>query len=161
MKKLPFYLKIISFCLLLFIWDYIFMNYRDLPNYIPIYFDFSGQPTVSAPKILIWFLAAVASFIYLLIFYLTKNIKSSLLKMPENIKEDSHKAEVIVSIFHLIIMLLLTVISYESISVGLGKTESLSPLPIYLIGLLFLAVIIMVVYSYLLSKKPHSKKTLH
>ena len=161
MKKLPFYLKIISFCLLLFIWDYIFMNYRDLPNYIPIYFDFSGQAKLSAPKILIWFLAALSTFIYLLIFYLTKNIKSPLLKMPENIKEDSHKAEVIVSIFHLIIMLLLTVISYESISVALGKTESLSPLPNYLIGLLFLAVIIMVIYSYVLSKKPHSKKTLY
>lgn len=157
MKKLPFYLKIVSFCLLLFIWDYIFINFRNLPQSIPVHFDFSGKPNVFAPRMLIWFLAAIATFIYLLIFYLTKNIKSPLLKMPENIKKDSQKAELIVSVFHFMIMLLLTVISYESISVGLGKTESLSPMTTYLIVVLFLAVTVMLIYSYFLTKKTGSK----
>ena len=77
--------------------------------------------------------------------------------MPENIKEDSQKAELIVSVFHFIIMLLLTVISYESIAVGLGKTESLSPVTNYLIVVLFLAVTVMLIYSYFLTKKAGSK----
>ena len=154
MKKLPFYLKIISFILLLFIWDYIFINYRSLPQSVPIYFDFSGKPSGYAPRMLIWFLAGIATFIFLLIFYLTRNINSPLLKMPQNIKQDSKKAEVIVSSFHLVIMVLLTVITYESIAVGLGKNEVLSPVTNYLIAFLIVSVLVMVIYSYFLSKKP-------
>lgn len=161
MKKLPFYLKIISFCLLIFIWDYIFINYRDLPLSVPIHFDFDGKPNFFAPRILIWFFAAVATFVYLLIFYLTKNINSPMLKMPENIKEDAVKAERIVSIFHLIVMLILTVITYESIAVGLEKYDAVSPVTNYLIVVLFLGVIAMMIYSYMISKKTSSPKTIN
>ena len=106
---------------------------------------------------MIWLLAGAATFIYLLIFYLTKNINSPLLKMPQNIKVNTMKAERIVSAFHLIIMILLTVITYESIAVGLGKTEVLSPVSSYLIVLLFLGVIMMGIYSYIISKRDHSQ----
>ncbi len=157
MKKLPFYLKIASFCLLIFIWDYIFINYRNLPLSVPIHFDWNGKPNFFAPRMMIWLLAGAATFIYLLIFYLTKNINSPLLKMPQNIKVNTMKAERIVSAFHLIIMILLTVITYESIAVGLGKTEVLSPVSSYLIVLLFLGVIMMGIYSYIISKKDHSQ----
>lgn len=157
MKKLPFYLKIVSFCLLIFIWDYIFINYRNLPVSVPIHFGWDGKPSFFAPKILIWFFAAVATFIYLLIFYLTKNINSSLLKMPENIKQDSGKAERIVSVFHLIIMMILTVITYEGIAVALEKNEAVSPVTNYLILVLFLAVIVMMIYSYMISKRDASQ----
>lgn len=157
MKKLPFYLKIASFCLLIFIWDYIFINYRNLPLSVPIHFDWNGKPNFFAPRMVIWLLAGAATFIYLLIFYLTKNINSPLLKMPQNIKVNTMKAERIVSAFHLIIMILLTVITYESIAVGLGKTEVLSPVSSYLIVLLFLGVIMMGIYSYIISKRDHSQ----
>ena len=160
MKKLPFYLKIVSFILLIFIWDYIFINYRNLPLSVPIHFDWDGKPNFFVPRIMIWFLAGVATFIYLLIFYFIKNINSPLLKMPENIKEDSKKAERIVSIFHLIIMLILTVITYESIAVGLGKNDAVSPVTNYLIAVLFLGVIAMMIYSYQLSKKTTSQNTI-
>ncbi len=157
MKKLPFYLKIASFCLLIFIWDYIFINYRNLPLSVPIHFDWNGKPNFFAPRMMIWLLAGAATFIYLLIFYFTKNINSPLLKMPQNIKVNTMKAERIVSAFHLIIMILLTVITYESIAVGLGKTEVLSPVSSYLIVLLFLGVIMMGIYSYIISKRDHSQ----
>lgn len=153
MKKLPFYLKIVSFVLLIFIWDYIFINYRNLPLSVPIHFDWDGKPNFYVPRILIWFLAGVSTFIYLLIFYLTKNINSPMLKMPENIKQDTEKAERIVSIFHLIVMMILTVITYESIAVGVGKYDAVSPLTNYLIVGLFLGVIAMMIYSYLISKR--------
>ena len=160
MKKLPFYLKIISFVLLIFIWDYIFINYRNLPFSVPIHFDWDGKPNFFVPRIMIWFFAGVATFIYLLIFYLSKNINSPLLKMPQNLKEDSLKAEKIVSVYHLIMMMILTVITYESIAVGLEKYDTVSPLTNYLIILLFLVVIAMMIYSYQISKKNGSQNAL-
>lgn len=156
MKKIPFYLKIVSFILLIFIWDYIFINYRNLPLSVPIHFDWDGKPNFFVPRIMIWFLAGIATFIYLLIFYLTKNLNSPMLKMPQNIKKDTMKAERIVSVFHFIIMLVLTVITYESIAVGVGKYEAVSPLTNYLIVVLFLGVISMMIYSYIISKRDSS-----
>ena len=153
MKKLPFYLKIISFVLLIFIWDYIFINYRNLPLSVPIHFDWDGKPNFFVPRIMIWFLAGIATFIYLLIFYLTRNINSPLLGIPQNIKDDTVKAERIVSVFHLIVMIILTVITYESIAVGVGKYDAVSPVTNYLIVLLFIGVIAMMIYSFKISRK--------
>lgn len=153
MKKLPFYLKIISFVLLIFIWDYIFINYRSLPRSVPIHFDWDGTPNFFVPRIMIWFLAAVATVIYLLIFYLTRNINSPLLGIPQKIKDDTVKAERIVSVFHLIVMVILTVITYESIAVGLGKYDAVSPITTYLIVLLFIGVISLMIYSFKISRK--------
>lgn len=159
MEKLPFYLKIVSFVLLIFIWDYIFMNYRNLPLSVPIHFDWDGKPNFYVPRIMIWFLAGISTFIYLLIFYLTKNINSPMLKMPQNIKDDSKKAERIVSVFHLIIMVILTVITYESIAVAVEKNETVSPTTNYLIVLLFVGVIAMMIYSYIISKRSGSQNS--
>lgn len=153
MKKLPFYLKIISFVLLIFIWDYIFINYRSLPLSVPIHFDWDDKPNFFVPRIMIWFLAAVATVIYLLIFYLTRNINSPLLGIPQKIKDDTVKAERIVSVFHLIVMIILTVITYESIAVGLGKYDAVSPATNYLIVLLFIGVISLMIYSFKISRK--------
>ena len=153
MKKLPFYLKIISFVLLIFIWDYIFINYRNLPLSVPIHFDWDGKPNFFVPRIMIWFLAGIATFIYLLIFYLTRNINSPLLGIPQKIKDDTVKAERIVSVFHLIVMVILTVITYESIAVGIGKYDAVSPVTNYLIVLLFIGVIAMMIYSFKISRK--------
>ncbi|KEY17741.1 DUF1648 domain-containing protein [Kaistella antarctica] len=153
MKKLPFYLKIISFVLLIFIWDYIFINYRNLPLSVPIHFDWDGKPNFFVPRIMIWFLAGIATFIYLLIFYLTRNINSPLLGIPQKIKDNTVKAERIVSVFHLIVMVVLTVITYESIAVGIGKYDAVSPVTNYLIVLLFIGVIAMMIYSFKISRK--------
>lgn len=161
MKKLPFYLKIISFVLLIFIWDYIFINYRNLPLTVPVHFDWDGKPNFFIPRIMIWFLAGIATFIYLLIFYLTKNIKSPMLKMPQNIKDDTNKAERIVSFFHLIIMLILAVTTYESIAVGLQKYDAVSPITNYLIVVLLLSVFVMMIYSYMISKRSASQNSLN
>ena len=128
MKKLPFYLKIVSFVLLILIWDYIFINYRNLPLSVPIHFDWDGKPNFFVPRI---------------------------------IKEDTRKAERIVSVFHLIIMLILTVITYESIAVGLGKYEAVSPVTNYLIVVLFLGVIAMMIYSYIISKRTASQNSIN
>ena len=135
------------------------MNYRNLPLSVPIHFDWDGKPNFYVPRIMIWFLAGISTFIYLLIFYLTKNINSPMLKMPQNIKDDSKKAERIVSVFHLIIMVILTVITYESIAVAVEKNETVSPTTNYLIVLLFVGVIAMMIYSYIISKRSGSQNS--
>lgn len=84
-----------------------------------------------------------------------------MLKMPQNIKQDTDKAERIVSVFHLIIMLILTVITYESIAVGLQKHEAVSPVTNYLIVVLFLSVIVMMIYSYIISKRSVSQNSIN
>ncbi|WHF50464.1 hypothetical protein QGN23_08435 [Chryseobacterium gotjawalense] len=161
MKKLPFYLQIIAFCLLIFIWDYIFMNFRSLPVSVPVHLGWDEKPSFFVPRILIWLFAAVASFIYLLNFYLTKIINSLLLKMPNNNKKETRKAERTLSVFQLIIMLLLTVITYECISIGLGENDALSPINNYLIVVLFLGVITMVIYSVRIAKRTGSQNLTH
>ena len=161
MKKSPFYLKIISFILLILIWDYIFINYRDLPLSIPIHSGWDGNPDFFVPRIMIWFLAGIATFIYLLIFYLTKNINSSMLEMSKNTKDNTNKTERFVSILHLIIMLKLTVITYVSIAVGFQKYENQSPVLNYLIFVLFLGVIAIMIYSYMISRKYNSLKPIN
>ena len=135
------------------------MNYRNLPLSVPIHFDWDGKPNFYVPRIMIWVLAGISTFIYLLIFYLTKNINSPMLKMPQNIKDDSKKAERIVSVFHLIIMVILTVITYESIAVAVEKNETVSPTTNYLIVLLFVGVIAMMIYSYIISKRSVSQNS--
>ena len=135
------------------------MNYRNLPLSVPIHFDWDGKPNFYVPRIMIWVLAGISTFIYLLIFYLTKNINSPMLKMPQNIKDDSKKAERIVSVFHLIIMVILTVITYESIAVAVEKNETVSPTTNYLIVLLFVGVIAMMIYSYIISKRSGSQNS--
>lgn len=158
MKKLPFYLKIVSFCLLIFIWDYIFINYRELPKIIPIHFNLHGEPDGYGSKIIIWLLAAIASVIYLSLFLLSKNKNSSLLNLPQNVKKSGH-ASLIVDATSLLVMLILAVISYESILVGLGKTDSLSSTVNYLVGLLILVAVSTLIYSAMISKKDQSNKS--
>lgn len=158
MKKLPFYLKIASFCLLIFIWDYIFINYRELPNFVPIHFNLQGNPDGFGPKIIIWFLAAIATVLYLALFLLSKNKNSSLLNLPQNVKKSGY-ASLIVDATSLLVMLIIAVISYESIAVGLGKTDSLSSIVNYLLGLLILGAVSIFIYSLIISKKDQSNNT--
>ncbi|QDP85628.1 DUF1648 domain-containing protein [Chryseobacterium sp. SNU WT5] len=158
MKKLPFYLKITSFCLLIFIWDYIFIHYRELPKIIPIHFDFHGNPDGFAPKMMIWVLAGIATFLYLLLYLVSKNKNSSLLNMPQNVK-DSVNASLIIDSMNLVVMLMLAVISSESISVGLGKADGLSPIINYLVILLIVGVVGILIYSNIISKRDRSQNS--
>ena len=135
------------------------MNFRSLPLSVPIHFDWDGKPNFFVPRMMIWVLAGISTFIYLQIFYLTKNINSPMLKMPQNSTADTMKAELIVSVFHLVIMLILTYITYKSIAVSLGKYEVGSPVNNYLIVALFLGVIVMMIYSYIISKRPVSQNS--
>ncbi len=159
MSKISLYLKIAAFILLIFIWDIIFINYRELTPTIPIHFDLSGTANRFGPKITLWFLAGVATFVYLLLFLVAKNPKTPLLNIPENFKKDTKKSELIVNILNFLTMLIFAVITYESVATGLGTQEGLSSVVNYLLGLMLVLVVVMVIVSKKNMQKEYPQNT--
>ena len=153
MKQVYFFVKLISFVLLIFIWEYTFISYRELPDIIPIHFGLDGTPDGFSTKKMSWLLPFIATFIFGLLFYLSKNQSSSLLNLPSNIKENKTLSSNIIHFVNLIVMVIFSVITYESINVALEKSSRLSSATIYLVALLFLGIIGIMIYS------NHLKKT--
>ena len=153
MKQVYFFVKLFSFVLLIFIWEYTFISYRELPDIIPIHFGLDGTPDGFSTKKMSWLLPFIATFIFGLLFYLSKNQSSSLLNLPSNIKENKTLSSNIIHFVNLIAMVLFSVITYESINVALEKSSRLSSATLYLVALLFLGIIGIMIYS------NHLKKT--
>ena len=153
MKQVYFFVKLFSFVLLIFIWEYTFISYRELPDIIPIHFGLDGTPDGFSTKKMSWLLPFIATFIFGLLFYLSKNQSSSLLNLPSNIKENKQLSSNIIHFVNLIVMVIFSVITYESINVALEKSSRLSSATLYLVALLFLGIIGIMIYS------NHLKKT--
>ena len=152
MKQVYFFVKLFSFVLLIFIWEYTFISYRELPDIIPIHFGLDGTPDGFSTKKMSWLLPIIASFVFALLFYLSKNQSSSLLNLPANIKENKQLSSNIIHFVNLIAMVIFSVITYESINVALEKSSRLSSATIYLIALSFLGIIGIMIYSNYLKK---------
>lgn len=152
MKQVYFFVKLFSFVLLIFIWEYTFISYRELPDIIPIHFGIDGTPDGFSTKKMSWLLPFIATFIFGLLFYLSKNQSSSLLNLPSNIKENKTLSSNIIHFVNLIVMVLFSVITYESINVALEKSSRLSSATLYLVALLFLGIIGIMIYSNYLKK---------
>lgn len=160
MKQVYFFVKLFSFVLLIFIWEYTFISYRELPDIIPIHFGIDGTPDGFSTKKMSWLLPFIATFIFGLLFYLSKNQSSSLLNLPSNIKENKTLSSNIIHFVNLIVMVLFSVITYESINVALEKSSRLSSATLYLVALLFLGIIGIMIYSNYL-KKTETKTSEH
>ncbi len=160
MKKLLILLKILSFALLIFIWDYVIISYRELPEIIPVHFGLNGIPDGFGNKNLSWLLPVLATLIFSLLFYVSKNKSSNLLNLPSKIKEDEKLSTFIIHFVTFLAMLIFSVITYESIRVALGKMTQLSPAIYFLMASLFLGIFGIVVYSSFF-KKPETKTPEH
>ena len=160
MKQVYFFVKLFSFVLLIFIWEYTFISYRELPDIIPIHFGLDGTPDGFSTKKMSWLLPFIATFIFGLLFYLSKNQSSSLLNLPSNIKENKQLSSNIIHFVNLIVMVIFSVITYESINVALEKSSRLSSATLYLVALLFLGIIGIMIYSNYL-KKTETKTSEH
>ena len=152
MKQVYFFVKLFSFVLLIFIWEYTFISYRELPDIIPIHFGIDGTPDGFSTKKMSWLLPFISTFIFGLLFYLSKNQSSSLLNLPSNIKENKTLSSNILHFVNLIVMVLFSVITYKSINVALEKSSRLSSATLYLVALLFLGIIGIMIYSNYLKK---------
>ena len=152
MKNISFFLKLISFFILIFIWIFTILNFKNLPEIIPVHYDFVGNPDGFGSKNSLWFLNGVMTLMFIFLLYVSKKPDFPLLNIPQNLKDDPEITELVVSILMTLTISLLGVISYESLLNALGKTTGLSSTTNYLLGLLFLFIIGMMLYSWKLSK---------
>ncbi|WP_027375751.1 DUF1648 domain-containing protein [Kaistella palustris] len=157
MKALSFFLKIIAFGILIFIWDYIFIHYRELPAVIPVHFDLQGNADGYGTKMLVWLEAGIAAVLYFFLFYLSKNSESVLLNLPANIKENPQTAEIAVDGLNILVMIVFAVITYESIQVGLSMQKGLGTASNYILGGIFLYVAVILIYSWQLSRRANAQ----
>ncbi len=153
MKTISFALKIISFLLLIFIWIFTIINFKNLPETIPIHYNLEGIPDGFGSRGTIWFETGLSSVLFLFLMYVLKKPNFPLLNIPQNIKDNPVLTEFVVSVLLLIIMLIFADINYESISNALGKTGGLSSIMHYLLALLFAFVIGLLVYFFRISKQ--------
>lgn len=153
MKTISFTLKVISFVVLILIWIFTIVNFKNLPETIPIHYNIAGTPDGFGPKSTIWFETTLTTALFLFLMYVSKKPNFPLLNIPQNIKKKPILTEFIVSILLLIIMLIFADINYESIQNALGKTNGLSSIIHYLLGLVFIFVFGLLIYSYIISKR--------
>ncbi|WP_333852615.1 DUF1648 domain-containing protein [Epilithonimonas sp.] len=153
MKTISFILKVISFVVLLFIWIFTIVNFRNLQETIPIHYNLDGTPDGFGSRSTIWFETGLTSVLFLFLIYVSKKTNFPLLNIPQNIKDNPILTEFVVSVLLLIIMLIFADINYESIQNALGKTKGLSSTMNYSLGLVFIFVAGLLVYSYKISKR--------
>jgi len=144
MKNISFFLKLISFFILIFIWIFTILNFKNLPEIIPIHYDFAGNPDGFGSKKSLFLLNSLMTAIFVFLLYVAKRPNFPLLNIPQNLKDNPIISELVVSI--------LGVISYESLLNALGEVTGLSSATHYLLGLVFLFIIGMMIYSWKLSK---------
>ncbi|WP_313099038.1 DUF1648 domain-containing protein [Epilithonimonas sp.] len=153
MRIISFVLKIISFMLLIFVWIFTINNFKNLPETIPIHYNLDGTPDGFGSRSTIWFETTLTTALFLFLMYASKKPNFPLLNIPQNIKQKPILTEFVVSILLLIIMLIFADINYESIQNALGKTNGLSSIMHYLLGLVFIFVFGLLIYSYIISKR--------
>ena len=72
MDSIVSFLDGFSVALVIVLWSYTILNFRKLPEIIPIHFDLEGKPDNYGAKYFIFFLPIIGSLIY---FFLSFNIK--------------------------------------------------------------------------------------
>ncbi|WP_292008326.1 DUF1648 domain-containing protein [Chryseobacterium sp.] len=129
----------INILLLISLWIFTGTHYSGLPDTIPTHFDFHGEVDGQGHKRMIWFLPAIATFIFLLFVSLSRMPNSPMLNVP---KEFRKKEPLGIMLFSMLIplQLLLGSIVMESISVAQNKKDGLSNFSFVLVGMLFVVI---------------------
>ena len=152
MAKISFFLKLISFFILVFTWAFTILNFGNLPEIIPVHYNFAGNPDGFGSKHLMWLLNGLMTGMFLILLYLSKRPNSPWLNIPQNLKAKPVTTELVVAVLMFLIMLLFGNISCGSVLSGLGKTDGISTATNYILGLIFLFIIGMMLYSWRLTQ---------
>ncbi|MBU4539405.1 MAG: DUF1648 domain-containing protein [Weeksellaceae bacterium] len=158
MSKVSFFLKVISVCILVFTWIFTVLNFGNLPETIPVHYDFAGNPDGFGSKHTLWLLNGLMTAMFLFLFYVSKKPDFPLLNIPQNLKDDPATADLVVAVLMIFAMSLLGNISYESMLNALGKTSGIGTTTNYLLGVIFIFIIGMLMYSWRLSQKKGSEE---
>lgn len=125
--------------LLIFIWVYTGIEYGNLPEIVPTHFAVNGNVDGESEKKAIWFLPAIATFLYLLMVGIPGNPDSPLLNVPESYRNKETLKILMYSIL-LPVLLLLSDTIVESILIAQGRMDTMSNAPFVLLTLLFIVI---------------------
>ena len=156
MAKLSLFFKTCSIVIVIFAWVYTILNFNNLPDVIPVHFDVNGDPDGFGSKYTIWFLLIVATLCSALMFYLSVNLNSPLLNIPQNLKEHKTLGSFFVNLLNVTISLIFLFIIYESFQLAFEVKSSLSSSVFYLSGSVLLIIIAMMVASRKIQKNKKS-----
>lgn len=139
--------KISGVILLAFIWIYPVANYASLPKMIPIHFDLHGKADGFGNRILIFLMPVVATFLYWLLQYLSKNPDSELLNVPNAMRKNRNLTKNFVKMMLMYILILFAVITFESIEIAKGNYHNLTKVSTVIIVLMFATIIGYFIYA--------------
>lgn len=139
MMKISNVLLTVNILLLVFIWIFIAVEYKGLPEIIPSHFAVNGTVDGESEKRGIWFLPAVATFIFLLLVGIPKDPNSPLLNVPDSYRNKESLRLLMYSIL-LPVLLLFGDIIVESIWVAQGKLTEMTNAVFVLLSLLLIVI---------------------
>jgi len=139
MMKISNVLLTVNILLLVFIWIFIAVEYKGLPEIIPSHFAVNGTVDGESEKRAIWFLPAVATFIFLLLVGIPKDPNSPLLNVPDSYRNKESLRLLMYSIL-LPVLLLFGDIIVESIWVAQGKLTEMTNAVFVLLSLLLIVI---------------------
>ena len=153
MKYISTFLEICAVLILVFIWGFVIFFFKDLPEVIPVHFGGDGKADGFGSKNSIWMLPILATMIFLLFYYLSRNSDSQLLNLPKNVKTNPIVSRLIVQILCLTIISMFAAITYGSVLTAIDEVGGLNILILYtLLVILLSAIIGSLTYSFLVSR---------
>ncbi|GAB0156170.1 hypothetical protein CHRYSEOSP005_14340 [Chryseobacterium sp. Alg-005] len=153
--KISSVLLTVNILLLISIWVFIGIEYAGLPETVPSHFAVNGSVDGESEKRAIWFLPAVATFIFLLLVGIPKDPGSPLLNVPDSYRNKESLKRLMYSIL-LPVLLLFADAIVESVWVAQGKLKEMTNTVFVLLSLLF---IVIGVNIFLMIKKGKSEKS--
>ena len=85
---------VINFGLIAFLWWFTVKNYRDLPEAIPVHFDFEGKPDRSGSKKYAFLTPVIGILLYILLAFVIRDPGSA--NYPVEITDDNREAQFLI-----------------------------------------------------------------
>jgi len=134
--KISTFLLTINIALLIFIWVFTGVKYAELPEIVPSHFSVNGRVDGESAKNTIWFLPAIATFIFLLMVGVPRNPDSPMLNVPQSFRNKETLKLYMYSML-LPVLLLLGDTVVESILMAQGRLAEMTNAVFVLLALLF------------------------
>ena len=137
--KLSTVFFVANIVLLSFIWGFTIYSYSDLPEIVPTHFAVNGAVNGEDHKKTIWFLPAIATFIFLLLTGIPRNPDSPMLNVPKSFR-NKEKLKVFSYSILCVMLILLADTVVESILIAQGKLNEMSNAVFFLLPLLLFTI---------------------
>ena len=125
--------------LVIVLWSYTILNFKKLPEIIPIHFDLEGKPDNHGAKYFIFLLPFVGSLIYFFLSFKIKEINN----YPVEITQENKEIQFFIGMMavkSIIAYVLFIFFTFQKhiVSISLKKTEKSIPMLKHILGLFFI-----------------------